>query len=84
MRKSLGLVITATMAFAFIGPVAGAQAATIVNPVTFDSTVSPLPGNLPSQGVQATQTAEFGDLVRLGTSNQSLHSATVTMSDWAL
>ena len=51
--------------------------------VVFDATVTPLPGNLPSQGFQATQTAELGDAVQLGGTNRVLRSATVTMSDWA-
>ncbi len=53
------------------------------NSVVFDATVTPLPGNLPSLGFQATQTAEFGDAVQLAGTNRVLHSATVTMSDWA-
>lgn len=51
--------------------------------VVFDATVTPLPPNLPSLGYQANQTAEFGDLVQLAGTNRVLHSATVTMSDWA-
>jgi hypothetical protein len=51
--------------------------------VVFDAIVTPLPGNLPSLGFQATQTAEFGDLVQLAGTNRVLQSATVTMSDWA-
>ena len=52
--------------------------------VVFDATVTPLPGNLPSLGFQATQTAEFGDRVQLAGTNRVLRSATVTMSDWAM
>ena len=51
--------------------------------VVFNATVTPLPGNLPSVGFQATQTAEFGDAVQLAGTNRVLRSATVTMSDWA-
>ena len=51
--------------------------------VVFNATVTPLPGNLPSLGFQATQTAEFGDAVQLAGTNRVLRSAIVTMSDWA-
>lgn len=51
--------------------------------MVYDATITPVPPNLPSLGFQATQTAEFGDEVILGGTNRVLHSATVTMSDWA-
>jgi hypothetical protein len=68
----------------FGGGIAANAAVPAGNAVVFDATVTPLPGNLPSVGFQATQTAEFGDLVQLAGTNRVLHSATVTMSDWAL
>jgi hypothetical protein len=68
----------------FGGGVPADAAVTAGNPVVYDATVTPLPGNLPSLGFQANQTAEFGDLVQLAAgSNRVLNSATVTMSDWA-
>jgi hypothetical protein len=68
----------------FGGGVAADAAVTATgNPVVYDATVTPLPGNVPSLGFQATQTAEFGDLVHLAGSNRVLRTATITMSDWA-
>ena len=67
----------------FGGGMAADAAVTAGNTVVYDATVSPLPGNLPSLGFQATQTAEFGDLVQLAGSDRVLRSATITLSDWA-
>jgi hypothetical protein len=54
-----------------------------VGSVVYDNIPKPLPPNVPSQGFQCCQTAEFGDYVRLaGTARRPL-SATVLMSDWA-
>ena len=49
----------------------------------YNSNPSPLPGNVPSLGYQANQTAEFGDLIQFAPGPRNLTSATVTMSDWA-
>jgi len=67
----------------FGGGMAANAAVPAGNAVVYDATVTPLPGNLPSQPFQAQQTAEFGDLVQLAGTNRVLRSATVTMSDWA-
>ncbi|MEY2461339.1 MAG: hypothetical protein QOG30_3169, partial [Acidimicrobiaceae bacterium] len=48
----------------------------------YDSTVTPLPGNLPSQPFQAQQTAEFGDKVTFSGTARTLKDVTVTMSTW--
>jgi hypothetical protein len=63
---------------------ANASVPAAANEIVYDATVSPLPGNLPSQAFQATQTSEFGDKVTLGGTSRVLQSATVTLSDWAL
>lgn len=52
--------------------------------VIYDSIPGPLPGNVPSLGYQATQTAEFGDLIQFGAAGRKLQSVTLVMSDWAL
>src|SRR5664280_126079 len=49
----------------------------------YNSTVSPLPGSLPSQAFQATQTKEFGNEVNLVSSSAPLNNVVVTMEDWA-
>lgn len=64
---------------AAVGPVtvAGAKSSNVL----YNSTVAPLPHNLPSLGFQATQTAEFGNQIRL-TKAGHLTSVVVTMSSW--
>ena len=51
--------------------------------VLYKSTVSPLPGNLPSQPFQAQQTIEFGNEIMLTKPASPLSSVVVTMSSWA-
>jgi hypothetical protein len=63
--------------------VATASTAGAASTVVYDATPTPLPGNTASLGFQATQTAEFGDLITLGGTDRILQSATVTFSDWA-
>ena len=91
LRSTKRRTITASSALLVLGllPLGGGMVANAAVPaagdsVVYDATVSPLLGNLPSQGFQATQTSEFGDEVRLAGTNRVLRSATVTMSDWAL
>jgi hypothetical protein len=50
----------------------------------YDSIPAPLPPNVPSVGYQATQTAEFGDLIQFGGNGRTLTQVTLVMSDWAL
>jgi hypothetical protein len=50
----------------------------------YNSILGPLPGNVPSLGYQATQTAEFGDLIQFAGTNRALSMVTLVMSDWAL
>ncbi len=52
--------------------------------VIYDSIPNPLPGNVPSLGYQAVQTAEFGDLIQFAGSGRTLSQVTLVMSDWAL
>src|SRR5579864_5461315 len=50
----------------------------------YDSIPNPLPGNVPSLGYQAAQTAEFGDLIQFAGSGRALAQVSIVMSDWAL
>ena len=50
--------------------------------VIYDSTVSPLPGNLPSVGAEAYAFSEFGDEVSFATDSRTLKQVTVTLSSW--
>ena len=51
--------------------------------VVFDNHPALLPGNLPSQAFQATQTSEWGTQVTLAGTARHLTQAVVTMSTWA-
>src|SRR5438552_2609633 len=50
--------------------------------VIYDSTVSPLPGNLPSVGAEAYAFNELGDAVTFAGTARSPRAVTVTMSSW--
>jgi len=50
----------------------------------YQSVPAALPPNVPSLGYQATQTAEFGDLIEFGGTGRALGNVTLVMSDWAL
>ena len=50
--------------------------------VIYDSTVSPLPGNLPSVGAEAYAFNELGDGVNFAGTSRKLSSVTVTLSSW--
>ncbi len=72
--------ITACMAA--VG-VAGALAAASANAtIVYDNASSPLPGNLPSQAFDATQTAELGGEVGLAGSDRLAQWVQVEMSSW--
>ena len=51
--------------------------------VIYDSTVTPLPGNLPSVGAEAYSFTEFGDEVTFVGHSRVLRQVTVTLSSWA-
>jgi hypothetical protein len=73
-------LILATLGAVVSGaPPAGASPNTIV----YDSTVSPLPGNLPSVGFEATQASEIGNQVSLSAAANKVNNVVVTMSSWA-
>lgn len=55
-----------------------------VSNAVYDALPNPLPPNVPSEGFQANQTFELGDLIQLGGSDRILDTVTVTMSNWAL
>jgi hypothetical protein len=50
--------------------------------VIYDSTVSPLPGNLPSEGPEAYAFTEFGDEVTFAGNARMLKKVTLTLSSW--
>lgn len=76
--RALALLLVA--AFSLTRPLPALAAGTPI----YDSIPTPLPPNVPSLGYQATQTAEFGDLIQFGGTGRALTQVTVAMSDWAL
>jgi uncharacterized repeat protein (TIGR01451 family) len=50
--------------------------------VLYDSTVIPLPGNLPSVGPQAYGFKEIGDAITFAGTSRNLNTVNVTMSSW--
>jgi hypothetical protein len=60
-----------------------ASAKTTSNNVIYNSTISPLPGNQPSVGVESSFFNEFGNQVSLAGTSLVLGKVTVTMSSWA-
>jgi hypothetical protein len=50
--------------------------------VIYDSTVSPLPGNVPSVGAEAYSFTELGDEVTFADNMRTLKQVTVTLSSW--
>jgi hypothetical protein len=52
------------------------------DPVIYDSTVNPNPGNLPSEGFEATATAQFGNQISFGGTARTLQDVVVQMSSW--
>ena len=61
-----------------------ANALPIVASSIYNNIPGPLPPNVPSLGYQATQSAEFGDLIQFAGTNRLLTQVTIVMSDWAL
>ena len=53
------------------------------HPVVFNSIPAQLPGNVPSEAFQATQTGEFGDAIKLAPGKRVLKNVKVVMSSWA-
>ncbi len=60
-----------------------ASAKTTSNNVIYNSTITPLPGNQPSVGVESSFFNEFGNQVSLAGTSLVLGKVTVTMSSWA-
>ena len=83
-RTSGGLLLTLGAVLVLVGVLLagpGAQAASGPSGVTiYDSTVTPLPPNVPSVGFLAQHAAELGDKVTFAGTARSLTDATVTLS----
>jgi len=92
---SVALVSVATSTSALANPrgaAAGSAAAKVhkvthsktknSDPVIYDSTVQPNPGNLASLSYEATATAEFGNQITFGGTARVLDNVVVQMSSW--
>ena len=71
-------ILFATVLLAFLP----AAVRTAESQVIYDSTVSPLPGNLPSVGAEAYAFRQLGDEVTFAGTARRLAGVTVTMSSW--
>ncbi len=79
------IVVVAALAVSSVGVVVSPFAAHAAGPTptaVYDSIGPSVPGNVPSEAFEATQTSEFGDLVGLGAGPRGLKSVTVEMSSW--
>src|SRR5215471_20566210 len=66
-------------------PNGGVSAPLLPPAIIYNSIPGPsLPPNVPSLGYQATQSAEFGDLIQFAGTVRALSTVTLVMSDWAL
>jgi hypothetical protein len=77
MKQKLTRILLLTLALLALG------ATPALGQVIYDSTVSPLPGNLPSEGAEAYAFNQFGDGVTFAGTSRKLKSVTVTLSSWA-
>jgi hypothetical protein len=75
-------LILATLGIVASGALGSLPAGASGTSVIYDSTVAPLPGNLPSLGFEATQTAQFGNSVSFSGTANDLNNVVVTMSSW--
>lgn len=75
-------VLAASLALAGFVSLGFAPVALAGDKVIFDSTVSPLPGNVPSVGAEAYSFTELGDEVTFAGHERSLTKVTVTLSSW--
>ena len=88
-RRRMRIVTTALLsmviavpAFAALVASPAAVNAAAPNDVVYDSIGTNVPGSVPSEAFQATQTSEFGDLVQLAPGQRVLDAATVEMVAW--
>jgi len=72
--KALGLLV--------LGLSAATTNAATTSTLVYDSIPTLVPGNVPSQAFEATQTIEFGDKVLLGAGGRRLDKVKVILSSW--
>ncbi len=77
MNRKQARILVFTLALIVFG------ASQALGQVIYDSTVSPLPGNLPSEGFEAFGLREFGDGITFAGTSRGLVNVTVTLSSFA-
>jgi len=77
MNRNQARIIVSTLVLIALG------ASQVLGQVIYDSTVTPLPGNLPSVGAEAFFFDEFGDGVTFAGTSRGLVNVTVTLSSFA-
>lgn len=77
MNRKQVRVLTLTLSLIVLG------ATQALGQVIYDSTVSPLPGNLPSVGAEAYAFNQFGDGITFAGTSRRLTTVTLTLSSWA-
>jgi hypothetical protein len=78
MRRTFLALVAVAAVLALATPAALAGEGGVI----YDSTVTPLPGNLPSVGAEAYSFTELGDEVAFAAGPRHLGSVTVTLSSW--
>ena len=76
------LLLFPLTAVALVVAVASPVYAAAGGKVIYDSTVRPLPGNVPSVGAEAYSFTELGDEVTFADTSRNLSRVTVTLSSW--
>src|SRR5689334_12267950 len=84
VRSVKRILVSVALTGAMIGVIAGpAAASTAALTAIYNSTVKPLPPNLPSVGAEAYSFNEFGDAITFAPSTpRKLKQVTVTLSSW--
>jgi hypothetical protein len=77
MNRKQARILVFTLALIVLG------ASQAFGQVIYDSTVTPLPGNLPSEGAEAFAFNEFGDGITFAGTSRSLVNVTITLSSFA-
>ena len=77
MNRKQGMVLILALSLMLLGAIPS------LGDVIYDSTVTPLPGNLPSEGAEAYAFNEFGDGITFAGTSRNLINVTVTLSSFA-
>jgi hypothetical protein len=82
-RRLASLTVALVAAAGVLALSAGAASASVTFTPLYNNIPAPLPGNVPSEAIQATSTSEFGGQVELAGPSLSSTKVKVAMSSWA-